>query len=294
MKNHQKPVQRAAKPPHMAGPNGAALAPPATSFSPQVIQGMFTIKDFPRPNFRSSVYTAATMSHNIFADDDLDADSPSLSAINAAVPHRMSWANIRDNTIKFLNGDETETDFYRWTERFIIAGKKDTGILKNIKSSSTSAEEVNFCDYIIDLINKSTAEFEKARYLLAQGKKAGFKDAEIKNRAIHFLNVFNSYYPNVPDLGPHRGTNIQVSSRAHPNMDESGGMSPMTQEVRNMSPGRLSGYPLSPGGTHLVTTSGAFVDTDDIKDKDYDTFKSHGFKNTNAKEQQYDEDTGWK
>ena len=278
----------------MAGPNGAALPPPAASFSPQVIQGMFTKKDFPRPNFRSSVYKAATMSHNIFMEDDLEPDSPGLSAINAAVPHRMSWADIRDNTIKFLNGVETETDFYRWTERFINAGKADTAILKNIKSSSNSAQEVDYCNYIIDLIKKSTAEFQKARYQLAQGKKAGFKDSVIKGLAKHFLNVFNSYYPNVPDLGPHRGTNIQVSSRAHPNMDESGGMSPMTEEVRNMSPGRLSGYPLSPGGNHMVTTSGAFVDTDEIKDEDFDMFESHGFKNTNAKEQQYNEDTGWK
>jgi len=257
-----------------------------------VIQCVFSKKDFPRPNFKSSVYEYATMAHNIFQDDDLDPDSPGLSAINAAVPHRMSWADIRDNTIKYLNGVEQKGDFLRWTGRFVIAGEADKAILKSIGEETSSFDELDVCERLIDAIDKSTKAFESARADLIKVVEAGKKDSVVLPVARTFLYAFNSYYPNVPDLGQHRGVNIQVSNRPHSNIDEEGSKSPMTQQLWNMTPERLSEFPTDVTGKNLVTTSG-FVPMSLLDDEDVDMLKDVGTKKIKAKVTEYDKTTGW-
>lgn len=255
------------------------------------IQCKFTKKDFPRPNFKDSVYKYATMSHNVFQEDDLDPDSPGLSSINAAVPHRMSWADIRDNTIKYLNKEESKGDFLRWTQRFVTAGNEDKAILQKIADETSSFEEMDTCERIIKAIETGTEGFVAARSNLIDQVEANKKDSAVLPYARTFLYAFNSYYPNVPDLGQHRGLNIQVSNRPHSNIDEEGNKSPMTRQLWEMTPERLSEFPTDLSG-NLVTTSG-FVSMSVLDDDDLDMLGEVGSKQIKAKVTQYDKSTGW-
>lgn len=255
------------------------------------IQCKFSKKDFPRPNFKDSVYKYATMSHNIFQEDDLDPDSPGLSAINAAVPHRMSWADIRDNTIKYLNKEESKGDFLRWTQRFITAGKEDKAILEKIAEDTDSFGVMETCEEIIKAIKSGTEAFVAARSELIDQVEAKQKDSVVLPYARKFLYAFNSYYPNVPDLGQHRGLNIQVSNRPHSNIDEEGSKSPMTRQLWEMTPERLSEFPVDLSG-NLVTTSGS-VPMNLLDDDNVDMLGEVGSKQIKAKVTQYDKSTGW-
>jgi hypothetical protein len=57
----------------------------------------------------------------------VDLKKPGLPSHNAAMPHRMSWKDIRDNTVKFYDSEEEEDDFRRWSRRFVFAGKEKIG-----------------------------------------------------------------------------------------------------------------------------------------------------------------------
>jgi hypothetical protein len=272
---------------------GVFRQPPVFVMNQAAIQCVFSKKDFPRPNFKSSVYEYATISHNLFQEDDLDKDSPGLSAINAAVPHRMSWADIRDNTIQYLNGKEGKSDFLRWTERFVTAGKEDKKILEQIAEDTKSFIVMEQCEELINAINKGTKAFVEARSELIDAVEGGNKDSYVQPFARAFLYIFNSYYPNVPDLRQHRGINIQVSNRPHSNIDEEGNKSPMTQQLWNMTPERLSEFPLDVTGENLITTSGSISLTILDDDEDVEMLENVGTKNINAKIKEYDQKKGW-
>lgn len=255
---------------------------------------MLSKKDFPRPNFKDSVYKSATMAHNIFQGDDIDPGSPGLSTINAAVPHRMSWADIRDNTLLYLNGSETRADFERWTQRFVTAGEEDTYILEKIAEETSSFDQADVCEKLVEAIKKSTKGFLEARNELIKAVEGGKKKSAVLPLARSFLSAFNSYYPNVPDLGQHRGINIQVSNRPHSNIDEEGSKSPMTEQLWMMTPHRLSEFPLDSTGENLVTTSGHPYPLKAMEDDDTDFLNTVGTKNIKAKPMDFDKGgTGW-
>lgn len=78
-----------------------------------------------RPNFDKATYRHATIGHNLLRGATFDPNDPRLKLRNLAVPHRFSWKNLRDSTTWYLNHEESETDFRRWTDRMLVAGYQD-------------------------------------------------------------------------------------------------------------------------------------------------------------------------
>ena len=226
------------------------------------------------------------MSFNVFSNTEIDENDPRLAELNAAVPHRMPWADVRDNTIKYLNGEDSKDGFIRWTDRFIVAANEDISIFKGIKHDN--------CDIIIKYIKDSIQFFEWYREVLIDTVETKKSTGEIEVNAKSFLNNLNSFYPNVPDLGPHRGTNIQVSNRAHMNIMEDGSASPMTMELGNMTPNRFSKGVATKDDDKVVTTSGSLMDVADVEDDGLKYLINQYGSNTNAKPQDsFDDSTGW-
>jgi RHS repeat-associated protein len=238
---------------------------------------MFVNKNLKRPNFQQSVYTTATMTHDLFQRSYIDPHNPNLQLRNAAVPHRMSWADIRDNTLKYLNKQEGDNDFLRWTDRFVQAAKSDINRIRLYVNNLTNPtkNDINYKNTLETHIKKGINTFERQRRFLmyvvqefySNNPNKPTKDYVI-NVAGDFLTVFNSFYPNVPDLGPHRGTNIQVSNRIHLNVEQAGNLSPMSNQVLDMTPARTSGVATTPRGTNIVTTSGNFVPISNLSNQD--------------------------
>lgn len=117
------PVQ----PKMQARPFAPPSAPqPVQVFSPSgAIQMAKTkLKTVKRPGFTSNAKQGAYMRHNLSHHNFKISNysKPNLPSYNATMPHRMSWKDIRDNALKFYNGDETAADFKRWTLRFASAG----------------------------------------------------------------------------------------------------------------------------------------------------------------------------
>jgi hypothetical protein len=188
-----------------------------------------------------------------------------LTTINAAMPHRMSWMDIRDNTTKFHDGTEKAEDFKRWTDRFIDAGQEKLGKLKDGSQLHKRA-------------TKSHTKFIKARddYLATK---------DDKTRKV-FDKQANQYFANVPDLGPHDGVNNPVRESSHLHFEEvprgrskerepaKRQLSPMSRRVADMSPGRLSGIAVDKKGD-IIDTRGKTHTFDSIDDKDKRRIQKH-------------------
>lgn len=200
---------------------------------------------YKRPTFNSNSKDIAFKNHNLQAGAIPVTRDTNLNLINAAMPHRMSWKDIRDNTKKFYDGKEKASAFKRWTHRFIVAGLEKMGDMPQDSD-------------LLSMAQKSHGEFQATR------------DAFIKHQDTDtgkaFLKSANQYFANVPDLGPHQGVNNVVGERAHLNVVENPrtsrsmfasmndpksrrpahaeptyDFSPMSRSVLAMSPGRLSG-----------------------------------------------------
>ncbi len=206
-----------------------------------------------RPNFSKDVYHHAVLAHNYFQVDKIDPKDPKLTDSNAAVPHRMPWADLRRNVELYVNGKETKADLERWTDRFIEAAKSDISILKLGKSTKKAMSKD--LDKLIAYINSSTTDLLDLRKRLCSAKTKKEKIAA----ASLFLKKLNDYFPNVPDLGPHRGVNIQVSDRGHLNVLNKRDLSPMSERVLDMSPHRFKKGIATTQTGEIVTTFGETV-----------------------------------
>jgi hypothetical protein len=284
--------ERSAAPPAVApahpGSAAALIALQRTAGNRAVgrmLMRQFTRKDFKRPNFASAVYTSATRMHNVRLRASLDPKNPELSKRNLAVPHRFPWKALRDNTLNFLNGVETEADFKRWTSRMLEEGSDDVdrSILKRVtrltakrkkhlqqKGSSVWDDEVLDIDQQIkDLRDvKDRLEDSADLALVARAKLiATFTDytnanatrADVVSAGSTFLQAMNNFYANVPDLGPHRGVNNPVRERMHLNISETGELSPFSARMLEMTPGRVEGVATTEN-QEVVTTTGTLVD----------------------------------
>ncbi|MGH2901822.1 MAG: hypothetical protein ACRDMZ_24325, partial [Solirubrobacteraceae bacterium] len=117
-----------------------------------------------RPNFDKATYRHATMGHNLFRDAAFDPNDPKLSLRNLAVPHRFSWKNIRDSTVLYLNHDEDETDFRRWTDRMLVAGYNDKSaqyadMKQAIKSELAALKKAGYGDWDQEVLDVDTRIF---------------------------------------------------------------------------------------------------------------------------------------
>lgn len=258
------------------------LAPAGT-----LARAPFKAGDFKRPNFSTSTYRMAVDAHNLFRGGDIDPYDPELSRRNMAVPHRFSWKSMRDNTLAYLNRDETTADFRRWTDRMLFDGydgkrkqlwallrqlkKKRDKRIENYGEDDDRVEALNVkitaCKSIIVHMARQQRDCRDARRELITAVNeywAAFDDddpisrATAKTAGATFLKHMNNFYPNVSDLGPHRGVNIQVRERMHLNVETSGSMSPFSMEMTAMSPHRSDGIAVD-DEDRIVGTYGTLV-----------------------------------
>lgn len=214
---------------------------------------------------------------------------PGLKKLNGAMPHRMSYNDIRNNALKLANGTETAADFNRWTDRFVTAGKQKIDMRKAEQEGNESDSELK---QLIEDIEQSQKDFISARDKLAADptNTSDFED---------FIKQANSFHANVPDVGPHIGVNNPVQENAHLHVEtvpeqeeesmesseENGGstetktpkltrrLSFMSGQVRRMSVGRISAFPYS--GGKLITTDGSTVDLADLPKDDREAIEKH-------------------
>ncbi|WP_307205109.1 hypothetical protein [Paenibacillus harenae] len=217
---------------------------------------------------------------------------PKLKEINGAMPHRMSYNDIRNNAQKLVEGKETAADFNRWTDRFITAGKEKIEKRKQEQAGNDSAGKLK---QLIADMEESQRDFISARDKLA----ANPTDNSVFKA---FIKQANSFHANVPDVGPHLGVNNPVQENAHMHVEtveepqnksmeteEEGEekadktpappkltrrLSIMSSQVRRMSIGRISAYPYDAKG-NLITTDGSTVSLDELPEEDRDAIKQH-------------------
>lgn len=236
----------------------------------------------PRPGFTANAQQHARLNHNLNGAHGFEVNTkkPDLPAYNAAMPHRMSWKDIRVNTNKFVHGPESAADFKRWTDRFIAAGDERIRMLQGRIHESKSDAHLPDRQELLRRAEKSQREFTDARNALL--------DSRENSRRATFLNQANSFHANVPDLGPHQGVNNPVGERAHLNfLEESRGRSltrgsgsarypsPMSRGVLDMSPGRLSGIAVAHHGD-VITVKGETVPLSHLSEADSERVKKHG------------------
>jgi hypothetical protein len=193
-----------------------------------------------RPVFNANAKAFARLNHNEQPGAEPVTRKTNLNNLNAAMPHRMSWKDIRDNTARFASRKESPTDFERWTDRFIEAGAEKISHLDKGSALHKAAKT-------------SHAEFQVRR-------DAFMRDRGNPKKRELFEKSANQYFANVPDLGPHFGVNNVVGELAHLNVVERGRgrirspsdhtreFTPMSRRVLDMSPGRLSGVAVTSGG----------------------------------------------
>lgn len=239
----------------------------------------FRARDFRRPNFTTATYRMAAESHNLLRGADIDPYASNLSRRNLAVPHRFSWKSIRDNTLLYLNGDEDESAFRRWTDRMVYDGydgkrrqfrglqawlkhKRDKRLTKYGGPDQLTErldDQIAACRRILMHMSRSQNDLRDARRSLIAQVESGASRRRVLAAATLFFKLMNNFFPNVPDLGPHRGVNIQVRERMHLNVDVSGSMSPFSSQMVAMSPHRSEGIAVDDDGW-VVGTFGDVVD----------------------------------
>lgn len=258
----------------------------------QVIQKMDK-----RPSFTSASKKGAILSHNLGGQFSftVDEEKPDLPSHNAAMPHRMSWKDIRDNTNKFHKGKEDGDDFERWTDRFVEAGndrianlKKEIGsIKKNIKQSEEDDKPAKAKLQKKLLLRKKQLleHMEDSQEKFVSSRDTYMKSKD-KSDKTEFLRQANSFHANVPDLGPHKGVNNPVRETGHLHVVEKKedrgrkrrrSLSPMSRRVVDMSPERISNLAYDKEGD-LITVTGETVPVSKLPSKHRKRIKSFGQK----------------
>lgn len=291
-------------------------APPAVPVpvTPTLSRARFKPGDFKRPGFSTSTYRMAVDAHNLFRGAEIDRYDPGLANRNMAVPHRFSWKSIRDNTLLFLNRTEDEDDFERWTDRMLDDGyhakraqvrsllgrltKKHAKIKKEDEWDDRLDEledKIASCNGIMLHMAGSRTDCTLARRALIKKVDTYWKAVDddeapsragVKSAAAEFFKLLNNFFPNVPDLGPHRGTNIQVRERMHVNVDESGDMSPFSSRMIEMSPHRSDGVAVD-DEDRIVGTFGTLVKQKRLDKPVRRHIRAHGTRTVNYRRETF-------
>lgn len=218
-----------------------------------------------RFKFGTTVKSNALDGFNLRTGESIDTKQR-LDEWNGSVPHRMPWSSLRDNTMLFAKGEEDEEDFERWTNRLVTASDERVEDFEEQLNTEKDTKRKATLKRTIKRYSTGKKTLLKKRKVLIEA--VDNDDMGEKQEAMNsFLNTLNSFPANVPDIGPHNGVNLQVSDRPHYNIDEEGWMSPSSYQVAQMSPHRLREVPFSPGGEHIVTTGGTFVDPELVMDQ---------------------------
>lgn len=237
-----------------------------------------------RPSFTADAKKSAIFWHNTQEDTPftIDEDTPDLPGHNAAMPHRFSWKDIRDNTNKFHKGKEEKEDFERWTGRFDKAGKER---IKQIKAKIKQSESIIGDDDASDSEKRTAKQKLKLQKKLLQRAQSSqesfvesrdeYADSETAEDKKEFLRQANSFHANVPDFGPHKGVNNPVREAGHLHFvekkDKRGrsarrSPSPMSRGLLDMSPERLSTGLAFDDDDNIITTTGSAYSLTDLPD----------------------------
>jgi len=196
-----------------------------------------------RPNFSSTSYKLAKGTHGLKTGKD--EQDLSLIDNDLAMPHRMSYADIRDNVHAFVKGKDSASDLTRWTDRLLVATeqRKKENLLKDKKGLLPKDYE--------DKVDKQITAARVARKGLISAVKNGIVDEDALE-TYTLIKCLNNLHGNIPDLGPHNTVNVPVSRRAHLNYPPS----PGTNAVMAMSPKRVSGIAVTKDKKNVVSTGG--------------------------------------
>ena len=275
----------------------AQLYPPRTKGGP-----------YDRPSFSTRAYRLAKIVASLgYNRNMLDI---SLGDNDLALPHRMSFRDIRESTRAFADGPETDDDLTRWTDRLIVATEErmadSKGKFAALKAqSSTTLRKTGMSpvlkqsdNYKADAKGSVTDAQDARTNLIKKANGKGDTSAAIKS----FLKAFNEIHGNIPDVGPHVATNIVASSRAHLNSVEidtsktnrgrphnrtgrlnKRALSPGSRAVRDMSPHRIGdGIATDNSGKYLLGTKGDRLDIFDFDAETQTRFGLIGLSKTSA------------
>jgi hypothetical protein len=276
-----------------------------TSPLPGAVQAM------KRPSFTSNSKKAAVLNHNLSSEYDFEFDTkkPEIAQANAAMPHRLSWSDIKTNTEQYDNGSEQAKDFSRWTKRMEDAGKEK---IKIVKSNLDEMEKaLKTLESKIQKLPKGPKKqqmegekedleaqkegWEKLEVLMKESQQefTEARDEYAKKKTTQNMNGFlkqaHSFHANVPDFGPHFGVNNPVSEHGHlhlaPVTNPKGkkknkkkrtrSPSPMSRELLNMSPGRVSSIAVD-SNNNIITTTGETVDPTELDPVYQSQIQQHG------------------
>lgn len=226
---------------------------------------------FNRPSFARASVVSAKEQVNLHPEMypfSLTGAPREVAEKNLAMPHRMSFFDMKRSVEKHYSGRESDEDFKRWTDRFIEAGKE--------RIATTKSELVTAPRNDIPKINRQLKGMEQSQHRFTKTRDAVLAGGDSTGkfaREKEFLSKANSFHANVPDFGPHFGVNHPVQEGPHlhvapPSTETLNAfkprpLSPMSRQVRGMSPSRLSRYPVTKAHD-LITTSGEAVRMSDL------------------------------
>ena len=222
---------------------------------------------FKRPAFSTQTYRLGTEAYNKRQPQSkrLDPKNPPLQASNLALPHRAPWKYIRERTEAYLAGHEDEKTFRRWTDRMRKAAtaKATSGMSANSEASQR---------HVADALE---LHGHRENLIAAMAKNDPNRHAHAET----FLKRANDFFANVPDLGPHRGVNLQTGANFHLHV-AGGALTPMSREAISMTPRAGYGVAMSAPG-QLLTTEGTTYPTGSLTPRTQADIARHGVKLVN-------------
>lgn len=215
-----------------------------------------------RPSFSAAGKRSGMRAYNL-----LDARSrtqrvpmraPRLDLRNAAQPHRMSYANMRDRTFEFVSNPAAgKALFQQWTGALEAGGKEWIQRYRAHQQNASSADRSEFAQLIGDATSSQQA-FVAARDLVLAYPGRGNAEA--------FVRAANSLHSNIRSLGPHFGVNNVVQENVHLNVEPVPGqpgltrqLTPASRQVASLPPGITSPIAVNAQG-HLILIGGGTLD----------------------------------
>lgn len=184
--------------------------------------GGFVMPDSDRPAFTASAERLAELTVNTSARYPFKfKPGDNKKNMNLAMPHRVSWMDIRDLTrVAFDDKSGMYDDFFMaWTEAFIRAG--DDYIIKSKAKADKHEFGMEKPGRTRSSQGKADLRAKADLHILSQKEFVRARDNFIKNKTdltrADFEIAANSFHANVPDYGPHAGVNASVQEHFHSN-----------------------------------------------------------------------------
>lgn len=267
---------------------------------------------YDRPTFSNRAYFLARVVTSLAWETNVL--HVGLKDNDLALPHRMSFRDIRESTRAFADGNDSAKDLKRWTQRLIDATVErmniSTGRFNDLKATLRATKQKSDMTEVLKQKDKYLGDAQtsinnaiKGRTKLIDAVTHGKGDttAAIKS----FLAAFNEIHGNIPDIGQHKAVNIVVSSAAHLNSEETRGRSktrtdrpgkraltPGSRAATDMSPTRLGdGIAFDSSGKFPVGTGGGLYKISEFGKESQKRLKRHPEKLTNVTKKRIQQDS---